>query len=82
MDCREFYRALSIDGDPFRRGIDGCCAVHTCAGRYKQAIISIRDGAFDPRRLEAMERCCRGILAEGYDLARVCAQIYVLEMER
>ena len=82
MDTREYYSSLSMDSDPFRKGIDGCCAVHTYTGRFKKAVISVRDGDRDPCRLEAMERCYRGILAEGYGLAKVCAQIYVLELDR
>ena len=36
-----------FDADPFRNGTDCCCAVHTCAGRYKRALNAIRDGGGD-----------------------------------
>ncbi len=82
MEMKERYASLSTDGDPFRRGINGCCAVHTQAGVFKQEMISLRDGDRDPSRLQAMERAYRGILAEGCGLAAVWAQVYVLELER
>ena len=80
MDSERFgYDADRMFGaDPFRNGIDGCCAVHTCAGRYKRALTAVRDGDTDIQSLlEIMEESCLGVLSAGMEMARAWSRIYV-----
>ena len=70
-----------FDADPFRNGTDCCCAVHTCAGRYKRALNAVRDGRGDVQSLlDAMQESYRGILAAGCRMAEVWARVYILEL--
>ena len=84
MESHKGYGMLDMPmfgADPFRNGTDCCCAVHTCAGRYKRAMNAIRDGGTDVQALlDAMEESYRGILTAGCRMADVWARIYILEL--
>lgn len=80
MDSDMYGRgAVGIFGaDPFRNGIDSCCTVHTCAGRYKRALASIREGGTDIQSLMGvMEESYLGVLDAGAEMAKAWARIYV-----
>ena len=80
MDSDRFgFDADRVFGaDPFRNGIDSCCAVHTCAGRYKRALTAIRDGDTDIQSLMGiMEESCYGVLSAGIEMSRAWSRIYV-----
>ena len=84
MESHTDYGMHSVpmfDADPFRNGTDCCCAVHTCAGRYKRSMNAIRDEGTDVQPLlDAMEENYKGVLAAGCRMAEVWARIYVLEL--
>lgn len=80
----DMLNVLGIDTDPYRNGIDCCCAVHTNAGRYRQMLNELKSktsGYPDTVTvLLEMEGCCRNILTAGYRMADNIARYYVLGM--
>lgn len=80
---RSVYTALGMESDPFRNGVDACCAVHTNAGRFKRALTELKSPDEDTdiaRLINELEQSNRSILAAGYRMSEVCTRVYVLEM--
>lgn len=72
---------LGIGTDPFRNGTDCCCAVHTAAGRYKQALNRLKEHDGDAVSLiRDLEDSGRTILEAGYRMAEITAKVRVLGM--